>query len=268
MDAKEVVVMIKEDIRIGMVGIPVADPIKESEFYRNLFGLSETLENAANHPLRFLKTDFTEEKTFEHLALKVRSRAELGRILRRLINLQIPILGAIDHGYAESIYLNDPEKNVIEIASLRDAQEWYDEFGQIKDSSSPFDYSGVYYAAEAEDAIDDSGISVAICHIVLNVPDLDKARHFYEQAMGFAVRSEKKGKALLLTASQCHHQIGLAATKKISKASAVFSISYPVCESLMQTIERIRGKGFLVNESEKGYLVTDPFGNMIYLVLG
>ena len=59
-----------------------------------------------------------------HVAIRYPSRAALADALKRLVDNQIPISGASDHGVSEAIYLNDPDGNGIELYRDRPREEW------------------------------------------------------------------------------------------------------------------------------------------------
>ena len=50
-----------------------------------------------------------------HTAILYPTRAALATALRRLLAAKIPLQGAADHGVSESLYLNDPDENGVEL---------------------------------------------------------------------------------------------------------------------------------------------------------
>ena len=59
-----------------------------------------------------------------HLAILYPTRVELAKALRRLIEANIPLDGASDHGVSEALYLRDPDDNGVELYWDRPQQEW------------------------------------------------------------------------------------------------------------------------------------------------
>jgi catechol 2,3-dioxygenase len=59
-----------------------------------------------------------------HAAILYPNRAELGKALRRLIDAGIGLTGAADHGVSESLYLNDPDGNGLELYWDRPREQW------------------------------------------------------------------------------------------------------------------------------------------------
>jgi catechol 2,3-dioxygenase len=59
-----------------------------------------------------------------HVAIRYPDRSSLADALRRLVDAQVPIEGASDHGVSEAIYLRDPDGNGIELYRDRPEEEW------------------------------------------------------------------------------------------------------------------------------------------------
>jgi catechol 2,3-dioxygenase len=59
-----------------------------------------------------------------HVAIRYPDRATLGDALRRVLEAEIPVSGATDHGVSEAIYLRDPDGNGIELYRDRPREEW------------------------------------------------------------------------------------------------------------------------------------------------
>ena len=59
-----------------------------------------------------------------HLAILYPTRAQLADALRRLIEADIPLEGASDHGVSEALYLRDPDDNGVELYWDRPQAEW------------------------------------------------------------------------------------------------------------------------------------------------
>jgi catechol 2,3-dioxygenase len=59
-----------------------------------------------------------------HLAILYPARAQLADALRRLIEADIPLDGAADHGVSEALYLRDPDENGVELYWDRPQELW------------------------------------------------------------------------------------------------------------------------------------------------
>ena len=59
-----------------------------------------------------------------HTAILFPTRKDLAVAYKRLIDANYPITGASDHGVSEAIYLDDPDKNGVELYCDRPKEEW------------------------------------------------------------------------------------------------------------------------------------------------
>ena len=59
-----------------------------------------------------------------HAAIRYPDRTTLADALRRLVDAQIPLDGASDHGVSEALYLRDPDGNGLELYRDRPKEEW------------------------------------------------------------------------------------------------------------------------------------------------
>jgi catechol 2,3-dioxygenase len=74
-----------------------------------------------------------------HVAIRYPDRATLADALRRLVEAQVPVSGASDHGVSEAIYLADPDGNGIELYWDRPEEEWPRDGDGIAMVSIPLD---------------------------------------------------------------------------------------------------------------------------------
>ena len=59
-----------------------------------------------------------------HVAFLYPTRESLAKAVRAVIDAGVPLTGASDHGVSEAIYLNDPDRNGIELYRDRPQEEW------------------------------------------------------------------------------------------------------------------------------------------------
>jgi len=59
-----------------------------------------------------------------HAAIRYPTRRSLAVALRRLVEAEVPLAGASDHGVSEALYLNDPDGNGLELYWDRPRAEW------------------------------------------------------------------------------------------------------------------------------------------------
>jgi len=85
-----------------------------------------------------------------HLAILYPTRADLGRALRRLLEHDVGLDGASDHGVSEALYLHDPDGNGIELYWDRPRDEWpLRPDGSLAMVTEPLDLPGLLAAADA-----------------------------------------------------------------------------------------------------------------------
>ena len=59
-----------------------------------------------------------------HTAILYPTRKDLAIILKRILDADYPITGASDHGVSEAIYLDDPDKNGVELYWDKQKELW------------------------------------------------------------------------------------------------------------------------------------------------
>jgi len=75
-----------------------------------------------------------------HTAILFPTRIELARALKRVLDADIPIDGAAEHGVSEAIYLRDPDENGVELYRDRPEPDWpRDATGKIAMYTRPLD---------------------------------------------------------------------------------------------------------------------------------
>ena len=68
-----------------------------------------------------------------HIAILYPTRKDLAIVLQRLVDAGYPLTGAADHGVSQALYLNDPDRNGVELYWDRPKEEWpLDDEGQLQ----------------------------------------------------------------------------------------------------------------------------------------
>ncbi|MBM3416649.1 MAG: glyoxalase [Bacteroidetes bacterium] len=141
--------------RIGHVHLKVADIERSLKFYRDLLGFEVQQyygdsvvfisaggyhhhiglntwhsKNAGPAPLR--------TAGLYHTAILYPERKDLAVIVKRLLEANYPLTGASDHGVSEAIYLDDPDRNGVELYWDKPEEEWpRDATGKLKMVTEP-----------------------------------------------------------------------------------------------------------------------------------
>ena len=145
-----------------------------------------------------------------HAAIRMPSRPDLARTIKRLVDHRWPVPGTADHGVSEAFYLNDPDGNGLEIYADRPRDQWPYRDGSLQMVSDPLDLESLF--STIVDDTDTSGSmpeTSDIGHVHLQVSDLARAEHFYADILGFDVVQRSYGGALFVSAGGYHHHVGL-----------------------------------------------------------
>jgi catechol 2,3-dioxygenase len=74
-----------------------------------------------------------------HVAIRYPDRKTLAQAVQSLLDADIRLSGASDHGVSEAVYLRDPDDNGVELYRDRPREEWPREGGRLNIYSAPLD---------------------------------------------------------------------------------------------------------------------------------
>lgn len=150
-----------------------------------------------------------------HVAWLVPSRAELGHALVGLAAARYPLTGAADHAVSESLYLDDPDGNGVEIYADRPREQWRWADGRVHMTVDPLDTDAILRAALA------SGVPVTpeskwtglpagtqIGHVHFTVPDIGQAVAVGQKDLGMDV-TFVMSTLVGLSVERYHHHVNL-----------------------------------------------------------
>jgi catechol 2,3-dioxygenase len=207
-----------------------------------------------------------------HFALLLPSRADLGRVLKHLLQVDYPLQGASDHLVSEALYLADPDGNGIEIYSDRPASDWDWNDNSVVMATEPMDAENVL-----AEGLNGSWIGLpegtVMGHIHLHVSELGKTAEFYTNGLGFEIVCRYGSQALFISSGKYHHHIGLntwnGVGAPVPKANSVglesYTLMLPNEESVNETVAQLEKIGAAVTEENGNYVTSDPSGNRIIL---
>lgn len=210
-----------------------------------------------------------------HYAVLLPSRADLGRMLRHLIETRTPLQGASDHLVSEALYLADPDENGIEIYRDRPRAEWPVQGDRIRMATDPLDADGIL-GEEAREGQPFAGLpsGTTIGHIHLQVGDIPPADQFYVQRLGFDVVVAMPS-ALFVSAGGYHHHVGMNTWTSrgqgpVSGTAGLeeFEIVFPDAATRDEAAQRIQASGQAAPGLAEAPVARDPWGNVIRLVIG
>ncbi|MDX5443177.1 MAG: VOC family protein [Hymenobacteraceae bacterium] len=132
---------IPANTRIGHVHLKVSDIQRSLDFYCKLLGFEVTttygddavfISAGGYHHHIGLNVWYSKNASpapknapgLFHTAILYPTRKDLAEILQRLREAKYPLTGASDHGVSEALYLDDPDKNGVELYWDRPKEQW------------------------------------------------------------------------------------------------------------------------------------------------
>jgi catechol 2,3-dioxygenase len=202
-----------------------------------------------------------------HTALRFPTREELGVALRRLLQAGVRLTGASDHGVSEALYLNDPDRNGVELYWDRPFEQWPREpDGTLAMFTAPLDVAAILRAGEGTEVAHAHG---DVGHVHLKVSDVPRAVEFYSGLLGLNVQVAWP-EAGFLAVGEYHHHVGAntwesrGGSPAPADASGLdrFELRLP---DPVGALERARAAGFTVEDGEAP-VVRDADGIGVVLV--
>ena len=206
-----------------------------------------------------------------HFALLFSSRSELAITIERILRLAPKFFsGSADHLVSEAFYFSDPEGNGIELYYDRDESIWQWKDGQIKMATlyiDPMSYINKYAGLAEKD------IGIKMGHIHLKVGDIEKAKLFYVDILGFDITALLPG-ALFVSVNGYHHHLGMntwesygAEPGKEALGLKQFAFELSDREDFQNLKYRLRQNQVRLEEDKELIIFRDPWQNQIKVQL-
>lgn len=142
-----------------------------------------------------------------HMAFLMPTRKALADILMHLVNNQVGMTGASDHGYSEALYLDDPEGNGIEIYWDKPEDKW-----DIKEDGT---IAGIVIRLDLNDLTSLAGGSfngmpsgTTLGHMHIHVGDIGETWAFYRDKLGLGFKYPMGKQAIFMATGDYHHHLG------------------------------------------------------------
>jgi catechol 2,3-dioxygenase len=274
-------------MRVGMVTMRVRQLDPVADFYRDVLGLTVMERSATGATLgsggvKLLVLEARPDATNEsrnaaglyHTAFLMPTRKDLARWLVHAAIHRVPLSGFADHRVSESVYLDDPEGNGIEVYADRDPSLWQWSAGTVTMGTDQLDIDDLVSLTDVS-VSDYAGApeGLRIGHMHLRVGDLAKADGFYRGAIGFDPTRARSG-AAFLSSGRYHHHLGLnvwqsaGAGRRDDAATGLawFSLEIEQPDLFAAQEERLRQAGVEVAPVENGLETVDPWGTRVRLV--
>jgi catechol 2,3-dioxygenase len=274
-----------QNLSLGPVRLRVADAGRALGFYRDLLGLElvdDTPDRiglgAGGETLLELEIDAAATPKprgstgLFHAAILLPERNDLAATVERLRGAGARF-GASDHLVSEALYLWDPDGNGIEIYRDRPRSEWRWQDGRVALDTLPLNIPDLLgKRPPGEGRIMPAGTKIG--HVHLQVGDLEAARRFYIETLGFDLVATYPG-ALFVSAGGYHHHLGLniwesadgAPPPKGSVGLLGFEVRLPDSSAVEALANRLGAAGIPVERMERGFAVLDPWRNRLDVVV-
>ena len=198
-------------------------------------------------------------------------------LARWLVNAaihRVPLSGFADHLVSESVYLDDPEGNGIEVYADRAPELWKWDAGSVAMATDQLDIDNLVSLTNTR--VSDYGRApdgLRIGHMHLRVGDLAKANSFYRETLGFDPTRARNG-AAFLSSGRYHHHLGLnvwqsaGAGRRDDAATGLawFSLEIDKPDLFAAKEERLRQTGVAVASVADGIEAADPWGTRVRLI--
>ncbi|MDE1178293.1 MAG: VOC family protein [Edaphobacter sp.] len=264
---------------VGIVMLGVSNLERSVAFYRDVIGLAllsrhgkvaelgvaqETLLRLEELP----GVEPIERRTrlgLYHTAFLLPNRAALASFIKHLSQLGV-YFGAGDHIYSEALYLVDPDGLSVEVYADRPRSAWQVREQELLSATAQVDFANVL--KEEIGAWDGAPVGTRIGHVHFYIGDLERARRFYHEALGFTIMTWSYPGALFVSAGGYHHHVGLNVwagdSPKAGPTDArllSWELVVPSPEDVQAVRSNLNRLGWTTQIGESGTVVaSDPWG--------
>ena len=275
-----------EAARVGQVRLQVADLERSLEFYRQILGFHVLQRENGRASLGAgdngqVLVELLERKGARragrgllglfHFAILLPDRAALGRFVRHLAETGTRA-GAGDHLVSEAFYLTDPDGLGIEVYADRPQSTWQRIGREIMMTTDPVDVDSIVGAA-GETRWTGMPEGTVIGHVHLHVGNLDEAKAFYSEALGFDRTTWSYPGALFMSAGGYHHHLatntwaGATARPPAEEDARLidWSLELPTSDDVMAAVGSVGSAGYSVQATGADTLIEDPWGTRVRL---
>ncbi len=276
---QQVISQLGSPLSLGAVTLQVRNLAALSDFYVSQVGLEvlsqseeEVILGSQGRPvlvlvsaphLRFASPG---SAGLYHTAILFSSQARLASVLQTFFQTRPELFqGSSDHIVSEAFYFVDPEGNGLELYFDRPAETWQWQDGRVQMGSSYIDPNQYI----AQHAVASGNPDQTMGHIHLRVGDIQMAKNFYVDILGFEITSEHPT-ALFVSDGMYHHHIGMnvwesagAGIREETLGLRRFEMFVPSDQKIQELSRRLRAADVSFSEGQGSLSVSDPWGNEI-----
>lgn len=281
------------DTTMGAVTLRVADLEMMSQYYSSAFSMEPLQERTrgrevhrvlgrADTPLvRLIHTpDLPVARPGEaglfHTALLFDDAGSLASaVYRAAQHPRSRFAGSSDHHVSEAFYFTDPEGNDVELYIDRDRSQW-GRFGRAIWMTTEYLDPNAYLRRHLPLSEGDAAPARAgrVGHVHLQVGDVDRARAFYVDALGFETTQSDIPGAIFASAGGYHHHVAMntwrsagAGPRAASLGLGDVSITVPTPTELDALAARLREKAIPFAADGRAVTLTDPWHTSVTVTL-
>ncbi|WP_431245794.1 VOC family protein [Leifsonia xyli] len=188
--------------------------------------------------------------------------------------------GSADHLVSTAFYFTDPEGNGVELYWDRDRSLWSWTHGQVEMATLYLDPNRFLTehltergAALAEAAVVEPFGDAGVGHVHLSVGDVQSARAFYVDRLGFEATASLGDSALFVSAGGYHHHMAMntwnsrgAGRRQLALGLGRVEIRVPSADDLGELSERMRHYGVTARDDGRSVTFEDPWANPVRVV--
>lgn len=179
--------------------------------------------------------------------------------------------GSSDHLVSKAFYFNDPENNGVELYWDRERSSWSWTHGTIEMGTIFLDPNRFLQENLTEEAVAEPAIGGArVGHVHLQVGDVESAREFYVNRLGFDETIAIAGQALFVSAGGYHHHMAMntwnsrgAGPRQLALGLGRIDIEVPTADDIGALSERMKHFGIETRDDGRTVSFDDPWANLI-----
>jgi catechol 2,3-dioxygenase len=184
--------------------------------------------------------------------------------------------GSADHLVSQAFYFSDPEGNGVELYFDRDRSTWSWTHGMVEMATLALDPNTFIneHITEAGIANPRDG-AASVGHVHLSVGDVQTAREFYVDRLGFETTATLGNTALFVSAGGYHHHMAMntwnsrgAGKRRLALGLGEVDIHVPTADDLGALGERMSHYGVGIRDDGQSLTFDDPWANQITVRAG
>lgn len=272
------------DLAMGAVSLRVADRDLMLAYYQGVIGLDVLYEEGNRVVLGRGSTPVLEldhqpalkhagprEAGLFHTAFLFNTASELATTVWRVVQAHpTSFTGSADHLVSEAFYFDDPEGNGVELYVDRPRSQWDWVGSSVRMATLPLDPNA--YLEQHLREVDP--VASHIGHVHLCVGDLDQAKDFYVDTLGFETTLHIPQQALFVSAGGYHHHMAMnvwrsrgAGRRNQTLGLGNVRIELPTQDAVGAVRTRLLDKGVSAHDDGHSLVFEDPWANQVTIAV-